>query len=85
MAADSVRIMGILLQPFMPERMQVGLNMIGVDETRRSFEYARLGADLDYGTNESSEVGGGEGKTKTKAEAEALREAPLFPTLLSSH
>jgi methionyl-tRNA synthetase len=62
--------MGILLQPFMPERMKAALDMIGVDDSRRTIEYARLGADLDYGTVDSTSDGG-------------YRTA-LFPQLLSS-
>lgn len=48
-AAESLRICGILLQPFMPSKMKRLLDMLGVDETKRLFEHARLGVDPDYG------------------------------------
>ncbi|KAJ9602411.1 methionyl-tRNA synthetase [Cladophialophora chaetospira] len=48
MSAESVRIMAILLQPFMPDRMKAALDLMEVDESKRSFQYAEIGADLDY-------------------------------------
>jgi methionyl-tRNA synthetase len=48
-AAEAVRIIGILLQPYMPGKATQLLDMIGVDDARRSFEYAQLGADETYG------------------------------------
>lgn len=48
-AAESLRICGILLQPFMPSKMKRLLDMLGVEEDKRSFLDARLGIDLDYG------------------------------------
>lgn len=47
--AESIRIVGILLQPYMPMKMAQLLDMIGVDESRRTFEDAMLGVDADYG------------------------------------
>lgn len=49
LSAESVRICIILLQPFMPGRMQLALDWFGVEESRRSLEYAKFGADLLYG------------------------------------
>jgi methionyl-tRNA synthetase len=40
---------GILLQPFMPNKAKMLLDQLGVDESRRTFEYCRPGRDLDYG------------------------------------
>ncbi|PGH15665.1 methionine-tRNA ligase [Helicocarpus griseus UAMH5409] len=49
--AESLRIGGILLQPFMPQKAALLLNMLGVSEEveKRSFSAARYGADADYG------------------------------------
>ncbi|KAB8304327.1 hypothetical protein EYC80_003737 [Monilinia laxa] len=48
-AAEAVRIVGILLQPYMPEKASLLLDMIGVAPERRTYEYARRGADPSYG------------------------------------
>ena len=42
--------MGIFLQPFMPNKATEMLDMLGVPKEHRTFEYARLGADFEYGT-----------------------------------
>lgn len=47
--AESLRIMGILLQPFMPEKAEVMLDILGVPVDRRSFEFAGLAKDFSYG------------------------------------
>jgi methionyl-tRNA synthetase len=47
--AEATRIVGILLQPYMPAKATQLLDMLGVDESKRSFDDARLGADHDYG------------------------------------
>jgi methionyl-tRNA synthetase len=49
-SVEAVRIIGILLQPFMPEKSSELLDLLGVDERRRSFDHARFGADHSYGT-----------------------------------
>ncbi len=56
-AAESLRIVGILLQPFMPTKAAELLDALGVSEENRAFEHARLGADFEYG----------EPKTKVRA------------------
>ncbi|KAI9790770.1 MAG: methionyl-tRNA synthetase [Piccolia ochrophora] len=48
---ESLRISGILLQPFMPGKAAMLLDMLGVADDRRGFSWARLGADLSYGTS----------------------------------
>lgn len=48
---EAIRIVGILLQPYMPEKAAQLLDMIGVDESRRTFDDAKLGADDAYGTS----------------------------------
>jgi methionyl-tRNA synthetase len=48
-SAEAIRITGILLQPYMPGKAAQLLDMIGVDESRRGFKDAVLGADETYG------------------------------------
>ena len=47
--SEAIRIVGILLQPYMPSKAAVLLDMMGVDESRRTFEDAVIGADDTYG------------------------------------
>ncbi|EFR01645.1 methionyl-tRNA synthetase [Nannizzia gypsea CBS 118893] len=70
-ATESLRIAGILLQPFMPEKAKKLLDMLGVEEdlSKRSYAAAKYGADPDYGT---PRVPLGKGQAGT-----------LFPPLLS--
>lgn len=49
-AAETLRVVGILLQPFMPNKAKQMLDVLGVPQTQRTYEYARLGADFEYGT-----------------------------------
>ncbi|KAI4259326.1 MAG: hypothetical protein L6R42_004624 [Xanthoria sp. 1 TBL-2021] len=49
LCAESIRICGILLQTVMPQRMKHLLNLMGVDEGRRMFKDAVVGADREYG------------------------------------
>ena len=49
MSAESIRVMAILLQPFMPDRMKAALDVMEVLESNRSFHHAAFGADLSYG------------------------------------
>ncbi|KAJ4024473.1 methionyl-tRNA synthetase [Fusarium irregulare] len=48
--AEAVRIAGILLQPIMPTKAQKLLDGLGVKAERRTIEFARKDADLEYGT-----------------------------------
>ncbi|KAI2615914.1 tRNA synthetases class I (M)-domain-containing protein [Hypoxylon sp. NC1633] len=50
-AAESLRIAGILLQPFIPEKSGEFLDRLGVGPDRRSMRYAELYADDSYGTS----------------------------------
>ncbi|PGH05407.1 methionine-tRNA ligase [Blastomyces parvus] len=49
--AESLRIAGILLQPFMPQKSSELLDMLGVarEVEKRNFNAAKFGADRDYG------------------------------------
>lgn len=57
LTVESLRITGILLQPFMPEKANELLNMLGVGLERRSYEWATVGLDDQYGE--------GNGKNRT--------------------
>ncbi|KAI1214649.1 tRNA synthetases class I (M)-domain-containing protein [Annulohypoxylon truncatum] len=49
-AAETLRVAGILLQPFMPEKMSELLDVLGVSIDRRTCQYAKLQVDYSYGT-----------------------------------
>ncbi|KAL1894729.1 methionyl-tRNA synthetase [Sporothrix stenoceras] len=49
LTAEALRVVGILLQPVMPTKAAEVLDVLGVGHRRRTFEYAQLGADKDYG------------------------------------
>ncbi|KAJ9645242.1 methionyl-tRNA synthetase [Coniosporium tulheliwenetii] len=69
LCAETLRMVGILLQPYVPNKAAQLLDMLGVQEDRRSFEHARLGSDDSYGES-SVELGRGPQST-------------LFPPLAS--
>ncbi|RYP16214.1 hypothetical protein DL765_005272 [Monosporascus sp. GIB2] len=48
-AAESLRVAGILLQAFMPGKAAETLDRLGVDLARRTLAFAEFGADADYG------------------------------------
>jgi methionyl-tRNA synthetase len=49
LASEALRLTGIFLQPYMPNKSKMLLDQLGVDESRRTFEYCKPGCDLDYG------------------------------------
>lgn len=49
LAAESLRMVGIMLQAHMPGKAKMMLDQLGVDESRRTLEYCSVGRDLDYG------------------------------------
>jgi methionyl-tRNA synthetase len=59
LCAEALRITGILLQPYMPEKAASLLDMLGVRLERRTAAYAILGSDFDYGASET-DLGKGE-------------------------
>lgn len=69
LCAESIRICGIFLQPVMPGRMKHLLDLLGVDEGRRMYRDAVVGADTQYG-EPMVDVGRG-------------REGVVFPPLSS--
>jgi methionyl-tRNA synthetase len=50
LAAESSRIAGILLQPFIPQKAGELLDTLGVDTESRSLKDAKHHANADYGT-----------------------------------
>lgn len=53
LCAESIRICGTLLQPFMPSKMKQLLDMLGVADDARLYSNAVLGSDRDYGEPKS--------------------------------
>ena len=49
LCAESLRICGILLQPYMPDTMRKLLDMLGVSPEARKYENTLLGSDFSYG------------------------------------
>lgn len=47
--AESLRICGILLQPYMPTKMKQLLDILGVANDARMYANASIGTDKDYG------------------------------------
>lgn len=50
LAAEAIRMCGIMLQIYMPDKANLLLNQLGVADSRRTFEYCGFGRDLEYGT-----------------------------------
>ncbi|CAK1368068.1 putative methionine--tRNA ligase, mitochondrial [Cercospora beticola] len=49
LAAEALRLVGIMLQPFMPTASKRQLDMLGVAEDRRSWEWCQVGKDDNFG------------------------------------
>lgn len=49
-ASEGLRMIGIMLLPFMPTKAKSLLDQLGVEEAKRTFEFCEFGKDLDYGT-----------------------------------
>ena len=49
LAVESLRISGIFLQAFIPEKAAEMLDLLGVDPAQRTLKNARLHADRTYG------------------------------------
>lgn len=58
--AETLRLVGIMLQPFMPTAAGRLLNMVGVTEERRNWDWCYVGSDDSYGVP-MIELGQGEG------------------------
>ncbi|KAF2759233.1 methionine-tRNA synthetase [Pseudovirgaria hyperparasitica] len=57
-AVESIRVLGILLQPFMPGKARQLLDMLGVSEEKRTLAHCEFGCDRTYG--ESPDIPEGE-------------------------
>ncbi|KAI9834825.1 MAG: hypothetical protein M1819_002733 [Sarea resinae] len=69
LCTEAIRVCGILLQPYIPNKAGRLLDMLGVEQDARSFASAQFGADAGYGV---SRIALGKGI-----------EGVLFPPLLS--
>lgn len=49
MCAESLRLCGILLQPYVPAKMRQLLDTLGVGGDARTYANASIGKDRDYG------------------------------------
>lgn len=49
LAAETLRLTGILLQPFVPDSAKKQLDLLGVSEDRRTWEWCKVGKDETYG------------------------------------
>lgn len=49
--AEALRVTGILLQPFMPEKSAGLLDRLGVDQAQRTFDFAGFDSDPAYGVS----------------------------------
>lgn len=49
LASEALRLTGILLQPYMPNKAKLLLDQLGVHENKRTLAFCQPGADLDYG------------------------------------
>ena len=70
-SADELRVVAILLQPFMPEKMKSALDMLGVRDDARQWHRAQLAYDFKYGV------------PKTDIGSSGRGEGSLFPPLTS--
>ncbi|KAK6369572.1 methionyl-tRNA synthetase [Exophiala oligosperma] len=86
-SAESIRITAILLQPFMPGRMKVALDMMEVEDSKRTFAHARVGADLTFGCPPPAPAPPtSPDDDKKKGKKKARSTVPqLFPMLLSDN
>lgn len=56
-AAEVARVCAISLQPFLPEIASECLDRLNVEASRRTVDYARYGADLDFGVGSNRKGG----------------------------
>lgn len=55
-ATEAARVACILLQPFMPDKMQKALDQLQVAPERRSFEHAKYKKDISYAATVSQDI-----------------------------
>jgi methionyl-tRNA synthetase len=49
LSAEVLRVCGIYLQPYMPNKAKQILDHLGVEETKREWQHAKPGSDNTYG------------------------------------
>jgi methionyl-tRNA synthetase len=49
LAAEVLRISGIYLQPYMPNKAKQILDYLGVENSKREWQNAKIGSDSTYG------------------------------------
>lgn len=57
LSSECIRISGILLQPFIPDKARAILDQLQVDKAHRTFEHARFGKDKTYGVGTQGRKG----------------------------
>jgi methionyl-tRNA synthetase len=67
--AETLRVCGILLQPYMPAKASELLDMLGVDGSKRAFEHTKFGCDDSYG--------------QSQVDLKKGQDGVLFPPLLA--
>jgi len=92
--SESLRVACILLQPFMPDKMQQALDLLEVSPSNRSFQYASYGRDECYAKTTSQKAQDARQKAKTSQKAQNARPKGknknkhstgnvLFPSLIA--
>lgn len=79
-ASESLRVACILLQPFMPDKMQQALDQLEVAPDNRGFQYAAYGRDTTYALTVSAKAQGSRLKGKRIKHA---KDNVLFPPLIA--
>lgn len=57
LAAESLRVAAIMLQPFMPDKATETLDHLSVDKEKRTIEFAVYGKDITYGKGTKGKIG----------------------------
>lgn len=81
-SSESARVACILLQPFMPTKMDQALDQLSVDPKKRTFEYAGYGLDKSYGKG-AVEAARSLRPNNHNGVSKARFEATLFPPLIT--
>ncbi|KAK5082804.1 methionyl-tRNA synthetase [Lithohypha guttulata] len=81
-SAEAARVACILLQPFMPNKMQQALDHLHVLPDKRSFQMAEVGCDETYGSG-ASEAAHEKIPENMKKRIRYAHDGVLFPPLLT--
>lgn len=80
--SEAARVICILLQPFMPDKMEQALNQLKVAPENRSFDMAKYGYDITYGLQASEDTQEALPR-KHKHRIRYAHDNVLFPALIS--